>query len=149
MHVLSTTQMSSQLDPNNRVLKPNNNSMKIECNVDAHQNVIDAAKRLAIRYQSITLDEIKNAIPGLTEKPSVLTGFGKTRTCTLCIATKLNCSLCIYTSLHSVCHCCNDYNKKTYDDIEKYKSDVDLLKAFRNRAKHITKILNKIERSKK
>ena len=38
---------------------------------------------------------------------------------------------------------------KTYNEIEEYKSDVDLLKALRNRAKHITKILNKIERSKK
>jgi hypothetical protein len=132
------------------VLKPNNNNvMKIECNMDAHQDVIDAAKKLVIRYQSITLEEIKNTEPGHTGKPHVLTGFGRDKTCTLCIAVKDYCSLCIYTSLHGAYHCCNDYNEKTYVEIDEYKSDEDLLQAFRNRAKHIKRIVNKIERSRK
>lgn len=148
--VHSTIQMSSQLDPSNRVLKPNNNNvMKIECNMDAHQDVIDAAKRLVIRYQSITLEEIKNIYHSSLEVPYTLTGFGATTTCTLCIAAKENCSLCIYTSLYERYHCCINYNEKTYDDIEDYKSDEDLLQAFRNRAKHIKRIVNKIERSRK
>jgi len=128
---------------------------------------IIAAKKLVKRYESITIDEIKKArmqnsgyngewmnIEDLVK----LTGFGYSKTCTLCRATTsviivgssrypgyVNCTKCVYQGKTQASHPCNRFeNEKTYLAILNNKSARGLLTAFRNRAKHIKKILEKL-----
>ncbi len=115
---------------------------------------------LVKRYESITQEEIDNAdITGietyhgrLNPLANALTGFGKMTTCTLCIAilgedaikeddaSSLDCSKCVYHELqpNAYKYSCIEVAKETYDAIDK-SSEVDLLKAYRNRAKAIRK----------
>lgn len=106
---------------------------------------------LIYRYENITLEEIKSKWLGNIKvfKPyhlRSLTGFGRHSTCTLCIATHdikgySDCNKCMYGGLLK----CNDNeNRKTYSDIRDAKTPITLLNAYRRRAKHMRKILEKL-----
>lgn len=96
-------------------------------------------KELIKRYKTITLDEIKEENMSLAE----LTGFGSTSTCQLCQAIKANCKYCVYgKAWRDRCgcpsyRCTTGKNRKTYDAIENAITPKELLKAYRNRAKHL------------
>ncbi len=91
---------------------------------------IKEAKELVDRYESITLEEIKNNFD-----PEELTGFGNAFSCILCLAVK-KCKYCIYVS-----GCVDGKNEKSYDRIYYAYTPTKLRNAFRARAKHIRKII--------
>jgi len=112
------------------------------------------AQALVDRYRTVTLEEINAAwdhqFPtsetGL-ETAYKLIGFGRHRSCTLCIKSSgnnngydRNCSKCIY---ECTCGCFNGAHNPTYQGIAKAKTPEDLLAAFRARAEHIKMIVNK------
>jgi hypothetical protein len=90
------------------------------------------------RYETITLKEIKEELK-LQESlfaAENLTGFGDSKTCTLCIAVKKDCNECVYNNHGSFgCLC---YNKKfddSYYRIRNAKTARKLFNAYHNRAK--------------
>ncbi len=91
------------------------------------------ARALVDRYETITLEEIKGNF-----NPGALTGFGNSRTCTLCDISGFDpCEYCIYKS-----HCKKGIHQKTYYRIFNANTPLKLLNAFRARAEHIRKIIN-------
>lgn len=113
---------------------------------------IDAVKELIERYESITLDEIKEASEYYEDQHTFeyglhvaenLTGFGDTTKCSLCVAVKLKCKLCIYGFRYDYRWACTWHY--TYANIERAKDAKSLLKAFKERAIYIRKLLKKIE----
>ena len=112
------------------------------------------AQALVDRYRLITLEEIKREWDlhrnrGIESQPHLtanrLTGFGTTVSCTLCIKVSAEycapqCNLCIYNGWHG---CTHFEQSKTYNDIDEAASPEQLLDAFRARAEHIKKVVNK------
>ena len=105
--------------------------------------------KLIERYETITLEEIERMKYDLIS----LTGFGSSCTCTLCLGAcypRLDkCDFCIwlltvekYTPFQS--NCFIGGNKKTYDAIERARTPNGLLTAYRNRAKHMRSVLEKL-----
>ena len=93
-------------------------------------------KALIKRYESITLEEIKERFLDYIRMLSiakVLTGFGSPETCTLC---KVLCRNCVYTY-----GCSSDISKKTYERICYADTPIKLLNAFRARAKHMKTLI--------
>ncbi len=105
---------------------------------------IKAFRKLVERYETITLEEIeKKNKSGLSVHllANKLTGYGACGTCKLCKASKsmfiqVNCDECVYGYEFG---CIYHKNSKTYNAIENAKTTKQLLKAFRNRAKHLRK----------
>jgi hypothetical protein len=89
-------------------------------------------KALIERYETITLDEIKQE----KMNKAKLTGFDSPDTCTLCLAVKQECYNCVYGTF---CGCCGGENRSTYYGITDAKTVKQLLNAFRARAKHMRK----------
>jgi len=107
---------------------------------------IKEARELVKRYETITLEEIKNMYCDAND----LTGFGSIETCTLCIKADYDCSDCIYHKIDKfgfgdTVRCYDDDNAKTYDRIDEADTPVKLRNAFRARAKHIKSILEKFD----
>jgi len=126
-------------------------------------------KELIIRYETITLEEIKKewnirkdvvgenedvgyyTIRKLNEDVGYytirkLTGFGSPWCCTLCQAAKtvndiVCCDDCVYGESYG---CFHNENEKTYQKIEDAKTPKGLLTAIRNRAKHLRKSYKEI-----
>ena len=107
-------------------------------------------KALKKRYESITLEEIKEIDDSgcffgdnIANK---LTGFGKSETCTLC--EKINCwdscDKCIYYILTKGT-CNNGIAYETYYGIENAYNPTTLRNAFRARAKHMQTLLKLIK----
>ena len=101
-------------------------------------------KALIKRYESITLEEIKES-GGFrtTETANELTGFGLARTCTLCIYNDKNfkCADCVYYILTN--HSCSDgHNVQTFYEIEGANTPTKLLNTFRARAKHMKTLIS-------
>jgi len=97
-------------------------------------------KALIKRYESITLEEIKELgvfINYFTAQK--LTGFGDPDLCTLCLACKNKCTNCVYTSAG----CMLSRNALTFNKIHDADTPTKLLNAFRARAKHMKTILKK------
>ena len=118
-------------------------------------------KALIKRYESITLEEIKEAdvsLPNTTDvirivlfqvsgvykqKANKLTGFGDNSTCTLCILPNLgssDCDGCVYLDMTED-KCNKGINLKTYIRICEANSPTKLRNAFRARAKHMQTLL--------
>ena len=121
--------------------------MKLKFNPNASKAAIEAAKKLIERYNEITVEDVVNA----KNSRKKLTGFGFTSSCTLCRACrpkvgKPNCKACIYFSDETARHCLDGCNKKTYDNIRIAKTPKQLVAAFKNRAAHVTKIVELIEK---
>ena len=121
----------------------------ITFNTNATEAVKKAAMKLAIRYKSITVEEI-NAVTDNEFLPrritNELTGFGKEKTCKLCEAA-VSCSSCIYSSKYSEYHCNRDYNAFTYYDILLAETPEQMVVAFKKRAEYIEEILALIEKN--
>jgi hypothetical protein len=117
-------------------------------NPNASPKAIEAAKKLIERYNSITIEEIIDAKKESHSPARILTGYGSTSNCYLCVAVDKDCYKCIY----SYCDyffkrgCLMGVNMQTYDAIEYAKTPEELVAAFKNRAAHITKIVELIEK---
>jgi len=111
-------------------------------------------KALIERYESITLEEIKNTdvslpnidvlsiaiqqVTGIYKlKANRLTGFGSHNTCSLCEG---ECEECVYLVI-AVAGCNQRGNKKTFRRICNASSPIKLRNAFRARAKHMKTLL--------
>ena len=121
--------------------------MELTFNPNASKAAIEAAKKLIERYNEITVEDVVNANNSRKE----LTGFGFSTSCTLCHACSRthgspNCADCIYFSDETARHCLEGCNKISYDLIEFAKTSRQLVFAFKNRAAHITKIVELIEK---
>jgi hypothetical protein len=119
---------------------------------------IAAAKALIEKYNTISLKEIREL---WQSRPSRLarnvardlTGFGSTTSCTLCITTRTpkentRCRCCIYKKERG-CTAASPRIEITYNHIEDVENPTALLKAFRERAKLIQRIVQRIERGAK
>jgi len=117
---------------------------------------IQAFKDLIERYENISLEEIEKEWKSLNawrgcidtgeEIAYELTGFGSQTTCTLCRAVKEYCTKCVYfrKRREDFMFCCNTgRNEKTYNAISNAETPEELLKAFRQRAKHMKKAYSK------
>ncbi len=104
---------------------------------------IKEAKELVDRYESITLEEIKEC----GTNPEELTGFGDASTCTLCDGAGFknnacaDCNECFYV-VFTNSECNSFVNAKTYNRILEAYTPLQLRNAYRSRAKHIRKIIS-------
>lgn len=112
---------------------------------------IEAAKRLAKKYASITLEELEDLwFFGATgsEIMHEITGFGSEKHCCLCQeAESLNtgngkCSHCIYGDEYDVLQC---VYTMFYREISRAKCPEELLVALRNRSRYIMDLVEKWE----
>jgi len=99
-------------------------------------------KKLIERYESITLEEIEDQAELLVEFNAThiahkLTGFGYSKSCTLCRKVKENCNLCVYAK-DGIGHF-NCLDDKSYDNIDRATSSEELKKAFKRRAIYLRK----------
>ena len=94
------------------------------------------------RYESISLKEIKNTWISTNVVANKLTGFGDSRTCSLCKKVGYsdfgspNCKDCVFEIQRG----CSDSNRECYDTyygISLSKTPEDLLQAYRNRAAYL------------
>lgn len=124
----------------------------------ATQANINAAKRLAARYNSITQKEIRTMMATLDDTRfsfyllEKLTGYHACSRCPLCVSVRSNllspikCKDCIYwdknlygdypeNRMHGFCN--DGPNEKTFKAIGKARTVKGLVIAYRRRAKHI------------
>jgi hypothetical protein len=114
-------------------------------------------KELVERYETIGLDEINeewyseiSSIDNTHSKrvAKLLTGFGSTKTCSLCKKVKMqlwetpNCKYCFFHSKKfkngdQDFGCINNENYETYLGIKLSETPEELLRAFRKRAEHL------------
>ena len=114
---------------------------------------IKEAKELIERYESVTLEEIKEESKKtrwwlIARK---LTGFGEAQTCTLCIAVRYpqdggcgsRCPMCVhgYTNMMFGVSCINGPGEKTANRIDGAETPTTLRNAFRARAKYLREVL--------
>lgn len=107
---------------------------------------IVAFKKLILRYESITLEDLKK------KSISDLTGYGSSYSCTLCLVTRdisgrLDCSKCIWDKTSAYFNgypCINKPNEETYSAVYEAETPEDTLTAIRSRAKHMRKTLTKL-----
>jgi len=101
---------------------------------------IEAFQKLVERYETITIEEIKEI---REEYPAeILTGFGSRATCSLCLSVNEDCSKCVYGKNKESeinYNCVVGNNSKSYERIEEANTPHKLFNAFRNRAKHLRK----------
>lgn len=98
---------------------------------------IQAFIALYKRYKTIELDEIQHEFnKNFLEKSktlSILTGFGLSDTCTLCISSNYKCWACIHNIKNDDMGCLEDL---TYRLIWNAKTPMELLSAYRKRAEY-------------
>ncbi len=108
---------------------------------------IKEAEELIKKYREITLKEIDDyeSIDLIADEIATeLTGIGSTSNCTLCKKVKVDCSRCIYYEKNSEkANCIANNNEDTYEYILNVIEPNDLLKAFKDRANHIEKLLKR------
>lgn len=101
---------------------------------------IDAFKKLIERYETISLDEIKEEYlkPSNINAKNNLTGFGDISKCTLCRKAG-PCNNCVYASEYfsGVLYCTDGINRATYYRILGADTPRKLLNAYRARAKFL------------
>lgn len=113
-------------------------------------------KALILRYESVTEEEIKKECLKHSDQAVVhygvltrLTGFGIVTACTLCKAVNGLCSLCTWaftievdtSMLHKHLACSYRDNGSTYRDIASAETPEELKRAYKERAKHMRKVL--------
>lgn len=115
-------------------------------------------KELIERYETITIGEIRKEwkdIKAKKERRSAhyvaqsLTGFGGSRTCTLCVAIDQrrynDCNGCVYFKNYKEGFgCINTINEPSYRLVDYAETPTQLLKAYRNRAKHLRETYKEI-----
>jgi len=94
-------------------------------------------KALVKRYETITLQEIKDKwLPGYNAATR-LTGFGNGNTCTLCIAQASDRTKC-YNCIYPYPMGCREHpNELSYDRIQSANTPLKLFNAYKTRAKHL------------
>jgi len=114
-------------------------------------------KTLIIRYETITLEEIKIAFAKKTALEIMkrnLTGFGSKSHCTLCQkigwepGESLDCSKCVYYQIvfdTDFYPCNSNENKETYNEIDCAGRPESLIVAYHNRARYMRTILDKLK----
>lgn len=98
--------------------------------------------QLILKYDDISFVQIKNS-KGKTilEKANLLTGFGNHETCTLCPGViDAYCNNCTWVKL-SGDMCADGNNEETYNAIDKAKSEMELLHAFKLRANRMRMLI--------
>lgn len=116
-----------------------------------YETCIDAALKLADKYRSITLDELKELekdnhddLPYHVLK--TITGFGYKKTCPICQSVNGECNNCIYSfkmpKRDDWYYCIDDI---TYGNIYDSESYEELLEAINKRADYIEDLINKIK----
>lgn len=106
---------------------------------------IKAAKELVKLYNSMTIEKIDNCkepFDDFCKKQNALTGFGNSETCTLCKSIIQSCPNCIYNGIYG---CINGKFKASYVAIAETRDSESLLKAYKERAKVISKLLKSIK----
>lgn len=111
----------------------------------ASKENIQAAKELVDKYLSITLKELYSHSMVAPLSAYLLTGFGSKTACPLCISVDGYCHHCIYGPADS--SCTKGKNKDTYYAIKDAANPEELFLAFRMRALHLKKIINKKDKS--
>ena len=127
---------------------------------------LNAVRKLIKRYNSISLEEIKEQWPSIRrtqfgDYPNdffhgkavahSLTGFGSSADCTLCISVHQDCNSCIhnmnYAPIYNPHAGCvdNATSCHTMYAIEDAKNANQLLKAFKARANYLQKILDEYQ----
>lgn len=108
---------------------------------------IEAAKRLAEKYASITLEELEDSWFDFATGLSIMheiTGFGDEADCCLCQEAELlnigynKCNHCIYCDGYNTLQC---VNSSSYKAISKATCPEDLLKALKDRSEYITGLI--------
>ena len=111
------------------------------------------AEALVKKYMSITLKDIEDAWSDPDYRrwrtAQQLTGFGAMGSCTLCKGVSKyredpRCNECVYGVQTG---CIKDENRETWYYIFYANTPKKMLRAFRERGKHIAKILNKRRRT--
>jgi hypothetical protein len=123
--------------------------------------MISETEKLAERYETITLKEIKSKWEEYSEKgilynvKAALTGFGNSQFCSLCATTRkqailgvVDCNYCIH-SISKRKHCyfkyrwfiCTSIVSKTFTAIKEAQTPEELLLAYRNRGIYLRKLL--------
>ena len=121
--------------------------MELTFNPNASKAAIEAAKKLIERYNEITIDDVdKHGVLSSFDKANKLTGYGMETTCILCTACNLKCIDCIYDNSIIYAGCSGGLNKPTFDAIDNARTARQLVFAFKNRAAHISKIVELIEK---
>ena len=106
------------------------------------------------RYETITIEEIKEK----NCDKELLTGFGNMDHCSLCKSAKeleiklraidyWECNFCFWKlsiSRANKFYCFTGKNQKSYDAIILSRTSKQLLLAYRNRAKHMRSVLEKL-----
>lgn len=112
---------------------------------------IEAAKRLAKKYASITLEELEDLwFPGEIGSSVMykITGFGSEKSCWLCQEAELlsgednKCSCYIYGNGYIILQCIDDVS---YKKISKAECPGELLVALKNRSRYIINLVEKWE----
>lgn len=115
-----------------------------------YETCIDAALKLVDKYRSITLEELKESEKDDGGAPcdilGRITGFGDTRTCSICQSVNVECNNCIYSfkkpKQDDWYYCIEDI---TYGNIYDSESYEELLEAINKRADYIEDLVNKIK----
>lgn len=101
--------------------------------------VVKAAETLIAKYEGLTLKDVQSL------NSENITGFGRPRTCLLCIAVNYSCNdgnkceACIYGEYTG---CGKGENKDTFDLIIKHATTpIELLKAYYDRAQRLRELL--------
>lgn len=102
---------------------------------------MEAFIKLIERYETITLEEIGKAFINSPIPWRGLTGFGHRYTCSLCIIyLSSDCVKCPWVKLTGD-KCGNGINTETYRKIPSAVNSVQLLEAYRGRAKYMRSVL--------
>lgn len=99
---------------------------------------VKAVKDLIKRYESITIEEIKERCfaYGIDMAKQMLTGFG-TLKCPICQTVNINCEVCIYYILRK--QKCS--YESTFIEIDIAVIPKELLQAYKNRANFLRQLL--------
>ena len=109
--------------------------------------MIEAAKELIDKYQSITLEQLKSLWESETEQHpecvieggwvlSLITNFGSCA-CVLCKATNQNCTLCIHKYRPNWDNCGNPCVDGLYCNMEKSRTPEELYGYIQNRIEYL------------
>lgn len=96
------------------------------------------------RYESLTFEEIKKEWERSQyqmghQVAQIVTGFGGSQTCTLCLSIDGQCLICVYGANDSGYGCLTRSHTKTYNDIDDATTPRKLFNAFKRRAAHMRK----------
>ena len=102
---------------------------------------IEAATKLIELYESLALKDV------IGKEPYSITGFGYRGSCLLCRSAQRDCTDCIYYKTGGYQGCNLKNNKDTFFAIETATTPEARILAYYNRAQHIRKVLEVLEKT--